>query len=146
MPQIKREQPQVIQAENVVGVLVGEEHCMDEANFFPQKLLPQIGRGVDQQIPLLETENHAAAGAVVARVFTGANRTLTADRRHPHAGSRPQNDHLAPKIWKCIARGQRRGLSLDGEPRSCPWVPKFSYWTTLPHSVVSDKQGNFPRK
>ena len=51
MPQVERKQPQVVEAENVVGVLVGIEDGVGDADFLPQELLPQIGRSIDKQIP-----------------------------------------------------------------------------------------------
>src|SRR5262245_29031216 len=50
--QIERQQPQVVEAENVVGVLVGIEDGVNQPDFFAEKLLPQIGRRIDQQIAL----------------------------------------------------------------------------------------------
>ena len=46
--QIKLHQPQIVQPEHVVRVLVRVEHGVHDADLLAQQLLPQVGRRVDQ--------------------------------------------------------------------------------------------------
>ena len=82
MAQIEGKQPQVIQAENVVRVGVGERHAVYDTDPLAQQLRPQIGWCVDQQIafrqacdgrtarPLIPRLSAATDGATAAEVGT----------------------------------------------------------------------------
>ena len=55
--QVVGKQPQVVQAEDVVGVVVREERGVDDADLLAQQLRSQIGGRVDQQIALGQAQH-----------------------------------------------------------------------------------------
>ena len=84
------EQPHIIQAEQVVRVVMRVKHGVGDGYFFAQELHPEFGRGVDEQIPGGEFQQDRTARPVVARIGRCANRTLAPDHRHPDGGAGPQ--------------------------------------------------------
>lgn len=48
--EIELKESQVVEAEDVVGVLVCESDCVNDADSLAKQLLPQVGRGVDEQV------------------------------------------------------------------------------------------------
>jgi len=115
--QIERKEAQVVEAEDVVGVLVREEDRVDDADALAEKLLPQVGRGVDEEIALRQAEEGGAAGAFVAGVGTGADFARAADGRHADAGSRSQQDELAADIGSKDFAGH---VVVVGAPKNLP--------------------------
>ncbi len=48
MAEVEREEAKIVEAKDVVGVLVGEEDGVDDADLLAEELLAEVGRGVDQ--------------------------------------------------------------------------------------------------
>src|SRR5262245_8600788 len=76
--QVEGKQPQIIEAENVVGVLVRIDDGMNDPDSLAQQLLPQIGRSVDKQVTLWQAHDSGAACSLVARIGAGTDFTRTA--------------------------------------------------------------------
>ena len=98
------EQPGVVQAEEVVGVVMGVEDRVDLADPLAQELEPHLGRGVDQQVPAGKLQQDARPGALVAWVVRAADR-----RSRIRSWGRP---------WRCRSPG--RSASENARPRSPP--------------------------
>ncbi len=96
--QVVGKQPQVIQAEHVVGMVVGKQRRMDDADLLAQQLRAQVGRRVDQQVSAGQAQHQRAAKPVVARVGAGAGVAAAADDRHAHRGAGAQEDQLAADV------------------------------------------------
>src|SRR5215468_6213041 len=59
---------QVIETEEMVGVVMGEEDRMHTADAFAQELQPQLGRRIDKDIAFRHAQQDSAPVALVARV------------------------------------------------------------------------------
>ena len=83
MAQVEREQPQVVQSENMVGMGVCEQHAVHDPDPLPEELESQVGRGVDQQVPTRQSGDHGAPRPLVAglgRRYTRGNHTRPSAR------------------------------------------------------------------
>src|SRR5579875_1567701 len=83
-----RQWPKVVESEQVVRVIVREQHGMDEADTLAEQLQTQLRRRIDKQIALLGTNEHGAAIAMIARIGRLADRAVTADHGHAHRRAR----------------------------------------------------------
>jgi hypothetical protein len=85
------EHPQVVEAVDVVGVGVGEEHGIDAADVVNERLLAEVGRGVDEEraatAGIEHFDQHAGAQPAVARVGRGADGAVAGDARHAGRGA-----------------------------------------------------------
>ncbi len=98
MAQVEREQPQVVQSENMVGMGVCEQHAVHDPDPLPEELESQVGRRVDQQIPTGQSGDHGAARPLVAGLAAGTHGAITPDHRHAHGSARSQQDELSADI------------------------------------------------
>src|SRR5512133_1648198 len=89
-PQI--EDAQLIDAVHIVGVGMGVKDRVDPADILAQRLKPQIGRSIDQDIQPRTTQQDAATRPLVAGVLRTADRAIATDDRNPGAGARTEND------------------------------------------------------
>jgi hypothetical protein len=109
--EVKREEPQIVEAKNVVGVLVREEDGVDEADALAEKLLPQVGGSVDEEVAAWQADERRAAGAFIARIVAGADIAGATDRGDTDTGSRAEQNELAADVsGENVAR--QRGTAL----------------------------------
>ena len=101
------EEPGVVEAEQVVGVMVREGDRVDPADPLAEELDPHLGRGVDQQVPGRERQQHARPGALVPRVARGADGAIAAQHRDARGGPGSQEDQ--PPRRSCRALDQVLG-------------------------------------
>ena len=80
------DRPQVIEAEQVVGVVVREQDGVNHRDLLAEQLQPQLRRRVDEDVALGQADQDGAAVALVARVGGLAHGTVAAD--HGHADRR----------------------------------------------------------
>ena len=80
--QVLAEDAQIVHAEEVVGVAVRVEHGMNQPDALANQLAAQLGRGVDEQIALGQSQGHAAPAPLVFRIDAGAGR-----EPHPMTGT-----------------------------------------------------------
>ena len=92
------EDPQVVQAEQMVGVFVRVEHGVDQSDPFAEQLAAQLGRGVDEEVSAGQAQGHAASGPLVLRIGAGAGGAAAADLRHAVRRARAEKDQLAGEI------------------------------------------------
>jgi len=114
MAQIELKQPQVVQSEEMVGVLVREEHAVDDANLLAKQLGSQVGWRVDEQIPPRQTENDGTTRPLIVGVRAGAHLTVATDGGNPHRGSRAQKDELTANVGCLWPPGQCLGPVVVG--------------------------------
>ena len=138
LPEIER--PHIVQAHDVVGVRVGEDHGVQAVDAGAQSLRAEIGRGVDQHVAALVAHQDGGPQPVVARIGGSADGAMAADGGHAHAGARTQHgdfdggrrhsgflgrrfghfvrdlDETEPQLGKGILQ-----QPLLFERRDCPW-------------------------
>ena len=82
------ELPQVVEAQDVVGVRVGEEHGVHAVDRVAEHLLTQVGGCVHQQARLPRHVHHDGGPQTrVARIRGAAHGAATPDHRHPVRGA-----------------------------------------------------------
>ena len=59
--QVELHQPQIVEPEDVVRVLVRVQHGVDDADPLAQQLLPHVGRRVDQQVAVGQPQSRCTA-------------------------------------------------------------------------------------
>ena len=69
----------VVEAEDVVGVAVSEEDGVEFGDADAEGLVTEIGRGVDDDVFVIETDPDGGAEALIARVVRGADVSIAAD-------------------------------------------------------------------
>src|SRR5437867_10697931 len=67
-------QPHVIETKEVIGMVVRIQDGVNEPDVFPQKLQPQFGGRVDQQVALRSGDENRATVALVAGIGRTAHR------------------------------------------------------------------------
>lgn len=81
----------VVEAKDVVGVRVGEEHRIQAFDSGAEGLIAQVGRGIDQDARVVELEQHGGAQAFVARIGRQADFAVAADHGDTDAGAGAEN-------------------------------------------------------
>ena len=84
--------PHVVETEDVIGVAVGEENCVDAAHVARERLRAEVGRGVDENRSNGRRERRRrvagdldpdrGARPLVARIRRSTHSTIAADRRN----------------------------------------------------------------
>ena len=74
VPQVVGKDPQVVETEEVVGVLVGIDHGVDQPDLLAKQLHAQIGGGVDEQVPARKAEHDTAPSSLVLGIPAQAGR------------------------------------------------------------------------
>ena len=69
----------------MINVVVRVEHGIHPSNPFSQQLVSEVGRGVDQEVPLGKPQEDARPGSHVPRIAAGARLAAAADERHSGA-------------------------------------------------------------
>jgi len=98
LSQIELHDADIIQPEDMIGVLVGVHHGMNQPDPFAQQLETQVGWRVDQEIALGKTEYGRTSRAPVVWIVAAADRASAADGRHAYRGPRAQDYELAWNI------------------------------------------------
>lgn len=93
MAEPERKQTQVIESEDVVSVLVGVNHRMDDSHAFANQLGPQIRWRVNEQRSARQPDQDRASRALILRIRTLADVTVASDSRYADAGARSQESH-----------------------------------------------------
>ena len=92
--QVVREDSQVVQAEQVVGMIVRIERGMDPPDPLAQQLPTQVGGGVDQQVSAGQPQDDARPRAAVAWVAARASVAVAADHRHADRSAGAEEEQL----------------------------------------------------
>ena len=85
------EWPQVVDAQNVVGVRVGIKHGVDMSNIFADCLRIKVRSGIDQDDFIPELQHDRGAGPAVVRIVGVANSAIAAQSWDAHR--RPTAQH-----------------------------------------------------
>jgi preprotein translocase subunit SecA len=92
---IEKEHPHVVHPKNVIGMVVGKRHGVGQADSLAEKLLPEVGRGIDQQVALGQSQGQATTCPLVLGIAAGAYVAATSDHGHADTGSRAQEYELS---------------------------------------------------
>ena len=77
----------VVEAEDVIGVAVGEENGVETLEAGAEGLVAEVGRGVDDHVAAGVRKKDGGAGAFVARIGGAADGAFAADGGHAHGGA-----------------------------------------------------------
>lgn len=91
------EPPDVVEAEEVVRMSVGEENRIDSPDALAQHLGSEIGRSVDKEVDSIDLDKCRGPGAHVVGIIGAAYRAVAADHRDAMRSARAQerNPHLS---------------------------------------------------
>ena len=81
------ERANVVEAEDVVGVAVGEQDGVEAIEADAEGLLAEIGCGVDDDVLAVARKQEGGAQAVIVRIFRGADAAIACERGHAHGGA-----------------------------------------------------------
>ena len=98
--QVELEQSQVVKSHHVICVLVRVNHRVRDADPFTNQLSPQIGRGVDQQVPFRQTQNRAGSRSFITRMVASASIAAAADGGDSNRGACAQQNQLAGDVGR----------------------------------------------
>ena len=87
----KAQRPQIVNAQNVIGVSMGVENGVNLANFLANRLLAEIGTGVDENKLAAVLEDNRRTSAAVASIGRAADRASAADGGHAHGSAAAQH-------------------------------------------------------
>ena len=87
-----REEPCVIETEEVVGMSVGEGDCVDQPHALAEKLHAHFGCCVDQQVATGKRHEHAGPCPLIPGVARGANVAIAANHGDARGRSSSQKD------------------------------------------------------
>ena len=106
----------VVEAHDVVGMRVSEDHRVEAVDTGAQRLRAEIGRGVDQDVVAVVADQNRRPQAIVARIGGGADVAMAADGGHADTGARAEHRDLQ---WKSHPGYWEPALeSCDVESRS----------------------------
>ena len=108
----KIERTQVVETQDVVGVTVCKKHGVHAREGGAERLLPEIGPGVDDSAVRVPTQGNRGPETLVARVGRVADLARAADGRNAHACARAQNGDGQP-----LGRFRHCPSRLDLPPR-----------------------------
>ncbi len=77
----------VVEAEDVVGVGVGEQNGVEAIEANTQCLLAKVGRGVDHYVFSVAREQQGRTQPIVVGVLRGADAAMASERGHAHGGA-----------------------------------------------------------
>lgn len=108
----------VVEAADVVCVVVGVEDGVDAIDVIGEALQAQFGGGVDEQVQVTAMEPDAGAGAVVTRVGGRTDGAATTDHGDAMRSSAAEDDdvhsaHVVPTL-QCANRAFVKGESYGG--------------------------------
>src|SRR5947209_6372559 len=96
-----RETAKVIKPHNMVGVRMGEDHGVDMANIFAQRLGPEIGAGIHDPGRFRCLDVDRRAQAFIARIGRLADGAVAADHRHALRSARAQKGERELRVERC---------------------------------------------
>lgn len=104
--------PNVVDAVDVIGVIVGKEDRIDVVHSGRDQLEPQLGRRVDQNPGAsVRLDEGADAGPPVARVRRPANRAAASNLGYAETGSRPKErqPQMVSTLSRLVVPGMSKG-------------------------------------
>lgn len=113
VPQIELEKPQIVESHDVIRVLVGVGHGVDQADFFSQELGSQVRRRINKQVSLGKACNHATAGSLITRVTASAHGAAASEGRDTDGSARSEHDEFARDVGRQWFFGGRRVFQSD---------------------------------
>ena len=95
---VEAERPHVVEAVDVVNVVVRVKHSVDLADVLPQKLGSEVGGRVNEKMPVGEPNQHARSRANIPRAAAEAGVTATPHERHAYACACAQEQEPPCKV------------------------------------------------
>jgi hypothetical protein len=86
--------PKVIEAVDVVGMVVGDEDVVDTPHPGGDQLLAEVGPGIDQQPLFADRRQRGGAQPAVLRLGRIGAAPIVADPRHPGTGAGSKDAEL----------------------------------------------------
>ena len=96
---LKAEGPQVVHAENVVGMGMGVEDRIHVIDAVCKCLRPEVGASVDHDAVPVPDHGSGGPGAAVVRVGRGADAAIAAESGHAHRGAAAEDDKSCFHSW-----------------------------------------------
>ena len=81
------ERANVVEPEDVVGVVVGEEDGVEAIEADAEGLLAKVGRGVDDDVLAVARKEEGGAEAVIVRILRGADTAVAGERGDAHGSA-----------------------------------------------------------
>ena len=99
---------QIVEADDVIRVRVGEDHRVQLAHIFPQALRAEIRPRIHHPRAFRRLHMDRSPRAVVARIVRPAHRAIASHHRHPHRGPGAEEGdgefrHRVPTLWECCS-------------------------------------------
>ena len=118
VPQVVGKQPQIVEAEDMVGMTVGIEDSLQSADLGSQELGAQIGRSVDQQHPARQAQRDGATEPLIVGVGASAGRAGAADHRDAHRSAGSQKLEVSGQAWGDMEHGLRHSFRQGFGPKN----------------------------
>src|SRR5437762_13922192 len=81
-PKFVRKAAQVVESHDVIGMGMGEDHCIQTPDVFAQRLGAKIGSGIYHPGALWSFDINRGAQALIPRIRGMANLAITTNHRH----------------------------------------------------------------
>ena len=88
---MKAEWPKVVESEDMVGVRMRVENCVDVAELFAQRLFAKIRAGVDKNAVVFPMHGDRGTRAAISRIGRSANTALAPERGYAHGCAAAQD-------------------------------------------------------
>src|SRR3981081_3240776 len=145
--------PHVVDAVDLVGMLVRPQHGVDALDLGVQKLVAQVGRGIDQEGLAAVLHQDGAAAAAIARVGGVGRAPFAASAPAPYpsyATPPPAAQDRPPHRRRSALANSRKKLSVVAASSSATPTPLSSatlaaVWATKAGSLVLPRVGTGAR-
>src|ERR1700741_5390157 len=110
----------------MIGVSVGKQNSVNALYIRAQGLRAEIRRGIDEHIAALVADQDRRPQPVITRIGGGADRAITSDGRHAHAGSAAQDGDLQGERHQALGAAALPASSETCTKRKRSSVREFS--------------------
>jgi hypothetical protein len=148
LPDGKTNWTNVVETVEMIDMVVRVKHGVDNAEPLSKKLRPQVGRRIDKERTLRQSESHTRACPSISGITAGADGASAADDRHTDARASPQKKQFAREISRGQG-GKRRTGYRHGEECSRENLLKPSMQRnarSTPHALPATPCGGYISK
>jgi hypothetical protein len=102
------EAAKIIQADDMIGVIVREKHSVDAFDLVGDALQAQLGRRIHQDVQVAKSHKNARPRSLISRIIGRANRAFAADHGHAvrRAGSQNNDFKIRHSVHSLVRRPQ----------------------------------------
>jgi hypothetical protein len=136
---VVRKRPDVIDAVDVVGMVVREENGRYFAHASGDKLKAQLGRCIDEDVrPIIRLDECAYSGPLISRIGRPAHVASTANLGDTKTGSRPQKGEFqtVSTLSKLVVPGMSKGTPAVTMMRSPFDASSLATTTDLARAII----------